>query len=101
MSHVIWLIEFLDHSLFEKFNSAHSDIEDLDGQGSSHELHYKNGAIFEDGGLDGRLGNDFQNEVPSFPTIERQVPSSSISDPDSYYLVFDIIGIWLQSQVEI
>ena len=95
MSHVIWLISFLDHSWFQKFHSAQSDIEDLYGQGSSHGLHYKNGAIFEDGasedgGLDGRLGNDFQNEVPSFPTIERQVPSSSISDPDSYYLVFDM-----------
>ena len=64
-------------------------MEDLDGQGSSHGLHYNN-AIFEDRGLDGRLGNDFQNEVPSFPTIERQVPSSSISDPDSYNLVFDM-----------
>ena len=60
-----------------------------------------NGEIFEDGGPDGRLGNDFQDEVPSFPSIDRQVPSSSISHPDSYYLAFEIIGIiWPRMQSE-
>ena len=61
----------------------------------------RNCAVFEDEGLDGRLGNDFQDEVPSFPSIDRQVPSSSISHPDSYYLAFDMKGIiWPRMQSE-
>lgn len=84
---------FLEHSWFSKL--------DFEVKGHFMESAKRNCAVFEDGGLDGRLGNDFQDEVPSFPSIDRQVPSSSISHPDSYYLAFDMKGIiWPRMQSE-
>ena len=55
---------FLEHSWFSKLDF---EVKSW-GQGSFQGVHNGNGEIFEDGGPDGRLGNDFQDEVPSFPS---------------------------------